>query len=192
MTVIGLLLVIYFVREQYSFERPKRISYLLIPIYSIFMFLTTYKVSKVNIYLAIIILIFGICVGVFQGKAAKIQQYTGESGKQRVKIKGGTAYLLGWIAIVAAQILIEVFFAHHNMNGNEIFREIGNSIEEELMPFSKVHKGGLWSLWILTGGSSLIYTLTLAHRSSEFRQTIQRGSRKQDRRAMKKRKKNEL
>ena len=186
MTIIGILILIYFVKKQYSFERPKRFTYLLIPIYSLVMFCTTFPINAQNIYFAFGILVIGIAIGIFQGNSAEIKSYIGESGESRVKIKGGNNYLLGWLAIIAVQILIEILLVHHNIDTGEIVKEIQGSIKEEIMPLSRIHRGGFWALWILTGSASLFYTIVLSKRSPEFRQTIKRGSRKKDRMPQKK------
>ncbi|MGR3741128.1 hypothetical protein [Companilactobacillus sp. DQM5] len=183
MDILGVIILIYFIYKQYSFETPKRFTYLIIPIYSIIMFFITLKSANLIIILSIFII--GIIIGIFQGHYAKVKPYVGDSGKKCVQIKGGSAYLIGWVLILITEILIEIYLMHHSLSGNQYFSELKGSIVEELLPFNRIRKSQAWEFWILTGSASLMYTTVLSYRFPEFRQTIKKGARKEGRRAKK-------
>lgn len=72
MSLIGILIVIYFCYSQFKAERPRRFRYLLLPLYALWMFVTTFKLNATNLSLAAVIILLGIMIGTFQGRFAQL------------------------------------------------------------------------------------------------------------------------
>ncbi|WP_186808482.1 hypothetical protein [Furfurilactobacillus siliginis] len=164
----------YFIRGQFEFERPRRYKYWLIPLYSVFMFFQLFKNTPANITVAGVMVILGIAIGVTQGRLAVIKPTLNNDGQERVMIRGGWHYLIGWAAILVIQIGVTIVLAHHQMDWHELRSVTNDSMLEELLPFKRIHEGGWWVLWALSASASLSYTLTLMQRSPAFRTTISR------------------
>lgn len=173
-TLLSLLVLSYFIRGQFEFERPRRYKYWLIPLYSVFMFFQLFKSTPTNNIVAAVMVALGIGIGVTQGRFAVIKPTLNKDGQARVTIRGGWPYLFGWAAILLIQIIVTVVVAHHQMGWHEVRSVTSDSVMEELLPFKRIHEGGWWVLWALSASASLSYTLTLMQRSPAFRVTIGR------------------
>lgn len=186
--ILSLLLLIYFIRGQFGFERPTRWRYWLIPIFAAVMFVITFKLSVANVLTAIVMILIGIAIGTYQGHFATIQAVDADTDTAHVEVRGGLHYLIGWLLILVIQLAAEVVFTHEHLEWSSISKEAFQSVIEELFPFRRLHGGGWWVLWALSASASLSYTLTLVQRSPGFRATIKRHARRNERRADRKRK----
>ena len=175
MSLIGILIVIYFCYSQFKAERPRRFRYLLLPLDALLMFVTTFKLNATNLLLATVIILLGIAIGTFQGRFAQLS-LENVQGQTKVSIRGGWPFLLGWGLILGIQILLSIFLAHHQMDAAELSQEVLHSALEELLPFRRIYAFDWWILWALSGSSSLAYTGMLAYRSPDFWQAIRRRS----------------
>ena len=188
MTVIlSLLLLIYFIRGQFGFERPKRWRYWLIPIFSLIMFGVTFKYSGINVIIALGMLILGTVIGMYQGQFATIRPIKKANLEDRVEVRGGLHYLIGWALILAIQVVAEAILKHEELAIAAVSKEAFQGVIEELFPLRRILGGGWWVLWALSASSSLSYTLTLGRRSPAFWATIKRHARRDERRADRKR-----
>lgn len=181
MTIICVLLLMYFIKQQFEFERPRRFTYIIVPVITFVLFIENFVPSQINLISVAGIIILGVIAGMFQGFNAQIKEVLTDNNEKRVKIKGGWPYLLGWLLILITQIGISVFLKGTEFSIIELSKEIVNLILEELLPFRKFDEESWWALWALSTSSSITYTFILSRRSEYFRETIKRGARRRER-----------
>lgn len=66
MSLIGILIVFYFCYSQFKAERPRRFRYLLLPLYALLMFVTTFKLNATNLLLAAVIILLELRLALFK------------------------------------------------------------------------------------------------------------------------------
>lgn len=92
-----------------------------------------------------------------------------------VSAQGGRSYLLGWVLTLGAQLVIEWVYLHEELSwatiNNEFLKEVFADLSS-IYRFSESGRHTSWTLWALTGATSLAYTLWLAHRSPAVRQAV--------------------
>ncbi|TYC50836.1 hypothetical protein ESZ50_01055 [Weissella muntiaci] len=186
MSAVFLFILLYFIQKQFSYERPKRYQYVLLPIYTGVLFILSLGHGRVAPAWVIGIIGIGIVVGMIQGNFAKLSPYIGEAGEARVKIKGGWPYLIGWILLLLGQLAINLYIAHTQFDLNELINESKSLMLEELFPFRKINGINWWPFWALSTSASVTYTMILYLRSPEFRLTIRRGAHRADRNSRRK------
>lgn len=194
MTVILTILIIwYFLHDQFEFSAVTRFSYWFIPIFTLYQFTRTFAWSTVNLLILLLIIIFASWVGYFQAKRTRIQleetastYFRDSTGneipiyKKVVTAQGGRGYLYGWLLTIGAQFVIELAYLHEQLNFAKIWEEFLTEVLADLMSFYRFIPAGRhssWTLWALTGGTSLAYTLWLMHRSPAVDRTL-RGTTK--------------
>ncbi|EIW12958.1 putative membrane protein [Lactiplantibacillus pentosus KCA1] len=92
-----------------------------------------------------------------------------------VSAQGGRPYLIGWLLTLGAQLVIEWAYLHEELSwatvNNEFLKEVFADLSS-IYRFSESGRHTSWTLWALTGATSLAYTLWLAHRSPAVRQAV--------------------
>lgn len=189
MTALLIVLIIYhFLHEQFEFSKITRLSYWIIPIFTLYQFGRTFTWSPLNVTVLAGIIIFATWVGHYQASHTKIQleetatTYFRDAEQREVPIyrkiitaQGGRPYLLGWLMTLGAQFIIEFTYLHENLSWEKVNQEFFNEILADLITFYRFSTSGhhtSWTLWALTDTTSLAYTLWLAHRSPATKQTL--------------------
>lgn len=185
MTIIGVLLLIYFIKKQFEFEQPKRFTYVIVPVITLILFINNFIPNQTNLINVLGIIILGIIAGTFQGYNAQIKEVDTDRNEKRIEIKGGWPYLLGWLLILITQVGISIILRGTELSIVELSKEIVDLILEELLPFRKFNGETWWALWALSTSSSITYAFVLSRRSEYFKETIKRGARKRDKRRIK-------
>ncbi len=183
--IIGI--IIYFIKEQYSFSEVKKLNFLFIPIFSLYQFLTQMVWSINNTIALVVILVISVGVGLYQARKTRIRVeekpiYYMKNDKQEevpiykkiVTSVGGSYYLLGWLFIFVAQMLVEVILFHQHLTLEGTTKELFDEIVEDVFSLYRIfnaHKSG-WYVWALYGFSSSSYTLFLSHYSDHFKHKV--------------------
>jgi len=182
------ILIFHFLHEQFQFSRITRIGYWFIPIFTFYQFFRTFVWSPLNAIIFVGILIAASLIGYYQAQHTRIQleetatTYFRDAQQNEVPIyrkvitaQGGTSYLYGWLMTLVLQFIIEVAYLHEHLTvakiGAEFFDEVLADLFSVFRFSNNVHNTS-WTLWILIGGTSLAYTLWLAHRSPAARRTL--------------------
>ena len=108
-----------------------------------------------------------------QQKASTRQPTTNQA--TTVSAQGGRPYLIGWLLTLGAQLVVEWAYLHEELSwatvNNEFLKEVFADLSS-IYRFSESGRHTSWTLWALTGATSLAYTLWLAHRSPAVRQAV--------------------
>lgn len=177
---VGILLVfIYFIHEQFKYSVVNRWSYWFMPIFSLVQFSIQMTWNEVNEIKFGLILVVSLLVGYFQAKYTKIQIGKAQSAffeyekeevtlyKKVARAKGGYPYLIGWLVIMAMQVILAFWENQHAFSTQELVSEIYEEVIRDLVLALRFTDSadGAWYVWAITGLSSLSYILFLARRS---------------------------
>ncbi|MDV0430390.1 hypothetical protein RXV91_05815 [Lactiplantibacillus sp. DA1] len=185
--LIGLI-IYHFLHEQFEFSKITRLGYWIIPIFTLYQFGRTFTWSPINGLVLMIIIGFATWIGHYQARHTKIRleetatTFFRDSEQHEIPIyrkvitaQGGRPYLLGWLMTLGAQFIIEITYLHEHLSWTKINQEFFQEVLADLITFYRFSASGRhtsWTLWALTGGTSLAYTLWLAHRSPAAKQTL--------------------
>ncbi|MBC1563883.1 hypothetical protein [Listeria booriae] len=177
---ITVIILIYFITKQFEYEKVNRLTYVAIPIYSIYQITVTLPHRSTNIPVWIIILVFviGACIGIYQASKVQIKDakvttgYTEVAGveqvvyKKQIMVKGGARYLIGWAAIILAKFLL-AFLLHLDVHESMMEAFVQDALKDMVFFLSFAAKEGptAWMDWTLIGISSAVYTLRLIQKS---------------------------
>ena len=189
MTAFIIALIIYhFIHEQFEFSTLSRLSYWIIPIFALFQFFRTFTWSGLNLIVLAAIILVGGWIGHYQADHTQIrleetattyfrdaQQNEVPIYKKVVTAQGGKHYLYGWLMTIGAQLVIEGAYLHENLTAGKVWEEFFKEILADVMTFYRFSSSGQhtsWSLWALTGFTSLAYTLWLTRKSPAAKRTL--------------------
>lgn len=183
-----IILIFYFLHEQFEFSRITRISYWFIPIATFYQFFRTFVWSPLNNIVFVGIMIAASLIGHYQAAHTRIRleetatTYFRDAQQNEVPIyrkvitaQGGASYLYGWLMTLVLQFLVELVYLHEHLTVTKIGKEFFDEVLADLFSafrFSDNVHNTSWTLWALTGGTSLAYTLWLAHRSPAAKRTL--------------------
>ncbi|EUJ24960.1 hypothetical protein HB852_00150 [Listeria grandensis] len=177
MPIIIIILVLgYFIYQQFEYEKIRRITYVAIPIFAIYQITQTLPDMKSGtpIFVVVLVFILGAAIGLFQASAAKVKEsktqigFTQVAGKElpvykkEVLVKGGMRYLLGWVGIILAKFLL-AFLLHLNIHESMVDAFVHDALKDMFFFLSFAQKEGAtaWMDWTLIGISSAVYSLRL-------------------------------
>lgn len=187
-TIIIILILLHFFHEQFEFSSITRLGYWIIPIFTCYEFLKTFKWSPLNGSLLVGILIFASFVSRYQAQHTRIRleetatTYFRNDHNQEVPIyqkvvtaQGGRHYLYGWLMVIGMQLLIEAVYLHENITAHKVWEDFFEEVMADVFSFYRFtmasdHTSGI--IWALTAATSLGYTLWLAERSPAARRTL--------------------
>ncbi|MFC6181241.1 hypothetical protein [Lactiplantibacillus daowaiensis] len=185
---VGILITIYFIHDQFEFSAIKRFSYWIIPIFTCYEFVTTFKWSTLNGLLLSGIVVFAYFVSRYQAMHTRIRleetatTYFHDAAGQEVPIyrkvvtaQGGRHYLYGWLMVIGMQLLIEATYLHEHLTAHRVWTAFFEEIMADVLSFYRFASADShtsWIIWALTAATSLGYTLWLAHRSPAARRTL--------------------
>lgn len=189
MTVLLIILIIvHFVKDQFDFSAVTRLGYWIIPIFTLYQFIRTFAWSTLNVVTLAIIVIFASWVGRYQARHTRIQleetatTYFRDAQQHEVPIyrkvvtaQGGRHYLYGWLMTLGAQFVIELTYLHEHLTLSKIGAEFFTEVLADLMSFYRftgAARHTSWTLWALTGATSLAYTLWLTRKSPAVKRTL--------------------
>lgn len=187
-TLLVIGVIIYFIKEQYSFTDVKKLNFLFIPLFSLFQFFKQMNFNnKLNIVWLGLIALVSLAIGFYQAKHSKVAEekqiisyFEDVNGnevpiyKKMVKSYGGTHYLIGWLFICLFQFLIENFLIKQQVTLDGSFKEMLDEIIKDIFGVYRLfdtEKQG-WYVWALYGFSSLSYTYFLGKKYPKFQQKI--------------------
>lgn len=181
------LILIYFIHDQFEFSSITRISYWIIPIFGLYQFFNTIKWNRLNLLIIILLAIFAAAIGYYQAIHIKLRleetasTYFRDSNDQEVPIykktitaQGGRHYLYGWLMVFVIQLLIETIYLHESLTPVKIWDVFFDEVLADLFSFTRFvdAKHTSWIIWALTSFTSLSYTLWIAKISPLARQKL--------------------
>jgi len=184
---ITAIVVIYFIYDQFEFSSITRISYWIIPIFTLYQFFETIKWNKTNDIIVALLVIFSIVVGHYQAARTKIRMeetsttFFRDQNDNEVPIyrkvitaQGGRHYLYGWLVVLAVQIFLEVIYLHESLSPVRIWDVFVEEVMADLFSFSRFlgENHTSWIVWALTSFTSLSYTLWLEEMSPMARRKL--------------------
>ncbi|MBS7578127.1 MULTISPECIES: hypothetical protein [unclassified Enterococcus] len=186
MNIIVIILVLYFIKEQFSFNRLQKLNYLFLPVLSIYQVATNFKLNQLNIILLIVTILIGIVVGYYQSRYAQIKRelkpvyiyYDDEHNERKIYkrgilVKGGRSYIVGWIIIFAIQIMIQyLVLVDKGPIQNELYHELLADFFSIYRLKSLGESADHWYVWALYGTSNLFYLNFLCRRHPTVREAL--------------------
>lgn len=196
-SIILIILIIYFIRQQFNFNKVKKVTYFFLPLLSLYSFITSFSISKRNFIALLIITVSSLFIGYFQSSKSVVRSdsvpvyyFYDDAGKEHeiykkiVKVKGGRYYLIGWIGIFILQILIQIMITRSKISSGEIIQDFTQDIIEAILDvyqlFGLQKNQGSWYVWALYGISSLSYTYFLTKKSPMVRSKLFASKQKYD------------
>lgn len=185
--LLSLAVFVYFIFDQFEYNPVGRLSYVIIPIFCLINFLTTFTWRPLAFLSLLAIMIIGVGLGWYQARYAQIRlvnqpraYFKDSQGVEQpiyrkvVKVRGGQHYLIGWLIALLVQFGLQILANHHLLSEREIFAQAKAEILADIMSVFRFASQGhtAWYLWSLTGIISATYTLRLAHRSPNIRQIV--------------------
>lgn len=174
MAILILLLLFYFIREQFEYSVVKKITYFFLPIFSLIQVLIVFDSAVKSWFILVLAIIVGALVGYYQAKHSQIKQqltpiyYFYEQKKERkiykkvVLVKGGKHYLFGWFAIFFVQVFIQIFILTQREDlTHHLYEELLNDLFSIYRFQGLEEKSDSWYAWALYGASSLFYLFFL-------------------------------
>lgn len=174
--IITILILIYFIYQQFEYEKIRRVTYVAIPIFAIYQITQTLPDMKSGtpIFIVILVFILGAGIGLFQASRAQVKEARAQIGfaevageevpvyKKQVLVKGGARYLIGWAAIILAKFLLALLL-HLHIHESLIDAFVQDALKDMFFFLSFTQKEGAtaWMDWTLIGISSAVYTLRL-------------------------------
>lgn len=181
--IIVILVLGYFIKDQFEFAQVTRLRYLFLPIAGLVVFLTTINHLK-DLPLAIILGLIAIAIGKFQTSSFEVRYkylhtnlvYQADGvdypiTKKELFSKGGANYLYGWLVIAFFQISISMI--KHGLNMSDLPSELLAEIFKDLFVIFRItdSESGWW-VWELYSISSISYLICLVRSSPLLAQHI--------------------
>ncbi|MFD1124285.1 hypothetical protein ACFQ22_02755 [Lentilactobacillus raoultii] len=173
MDLFGIALILYFIKEQFTYERPTWFGYWFLPLYTVGMMLISFSYQWQNMPTFLTLLVIGSLIGGFQGRTAKFKDYLSVGGQLRTQVRGGGVYLLGWLLILVIQLIVDLLLLHQTISSTRFGKELVGTVMDDLFPWLAFGSSQAWPLWTLAASSTIIYTLTLQLRSPVFQATTE-------------------
>lgn len=171
MTILLVLLLIYFIRKQFKFDEVKRIYILIIPAFSIIMFLIRFEPSENNFIILAIIALISAAISWFQAQFTQVRIDTelDKYGRKKAQIKGGWPYLLGWVFVFSTEIIL-IWTQTGKLN---IFETLSSDLRLELFEFSRFSSNeSEWFIWALSGFTAYFYSLWLRLKHPDIKNAL--------------------
>lgn len=183
--IFVLILVIYFVKEQFEHKQMNRLKFFAIPLFALYQFLSNIKIDDItDIVLVVSIFIVATVIGYLQTLSFEIDQqniethyFVVDSQRQEQQImrrvyfvKGGLSYLIGWIAIFSVQIFVSLYF--HEINFNEVEHEFMDELIKDIVVFLRFNDHKSWWIWELLAVSNFAYYKFLLINNGKFKEAI--------------------
>lgn len=185
MAVIILILLIYFIHEQFEFSVVKKFTYFFLPGFSLIQVFLVFEPSSKNWLILAIAICIGGAVGYYQATYSKIKQqltpiyYFYEGKKERkiykkvVLVKGGRHYLYGWFTIFFVQIFIQIgLLAQKGEITHHLYEELLNDLFSIYRFQGLEEKSDSWYAWALYGASSLFYLFFLMRKYPKVQEIL--------------------
>lgn len=186
-TILTIAIFIYFIKEQYDFNRVKRINLLVIPIFSLFQFFREMSWTVKNILIAVCISLVCVCIGNYQANKTIIieeevpifymKNGNGEETpifKKIIKTFGGSPYILGWFIIFGIQILLEIIVFSKKISLEDTYHELFGEIIRDLISVYRItdYEKTSWYVWLLYAISSISYVQFLSNKSKKLKNVL--------------------
>lgn len=181
-TILMILIFGYFIHDQYEYGTVRRFRYLLLPIFTIYQYVTQMRWTGINILISIGITIVAAAISYYQASGTQLRteriavSYFEWQGaevpiyRRRITARGGSRYLIGWGLIILVQFVLELFIVHEHFSTRHILEELTIEVLNDLNgAFRFAGAGhGNWSVWALTSFTSIFYLYGLVKRSPMF------------------------
>lgn len=186
MNIIVIILVLYFIKEQFSFNRLQKLTYLFLPALSLYQVASNFKLNRLNLILLAVTIIIGVAVGYYQSRYAQIKRelkpvyiYYDENHNEKkiykrgILVRGGRSYIIGWIIIFAIQIMIQyLVLVEKSPIQNELYHELLADFFSIYRLKSLGESADHWYVWALYGTSNLFYLRFLSRRHPAVREAL--------------------
>ncbi|WP_163652657.1 hypothetical protein [Listeria sp. PSOL-1] len=155
MNILGLLLIIYFIKEQFHFGAVSRVKYWIIPVVSFVMFWVQFV--KVDVLEALFPVFICVVVGLFVGwlQTYHLQVKQTDSG---LFVRSGFSYLLGWLIVFIMQVVMVILVE------GKLKESVSGMLIEEVkrdvftfLSFTPRENVTGWLDWLLIGVTGLAY-----------------------------------
>ncbi len=187
--IISLIIVIYFVYDQFEFSRVTKIRFLFLPFFCLYQFITKFNFTHIiDLISIIIILLLAIGIGFYQSrsfkdKVMKIESryfFTDQNGQEvnayqkALYARGGRTYLVGWILIFLISLFLNGDF-NENFNFYKFAHALVKEIIADLAIFTKLTEtGDDWRTWELLGFANLAYLMFIRRKSTAMNSFFKR------------------
>lgn len=170
-------------RKAFEFEKTSRMEQVIIPAYSLLMFLITMDWRLTSIGLLVVLAVVAVGIAWFQASGTEIK-VTGDLDRYQrpeVLLKKNWRYVVGWVAVFLIGFAVGVFQAGE-FSYSELVSELGQEVREDLFSFAKLGSKYDWYVWAVSGISSYAYTWLLKRREPTLEQALAHQKSRKERR----------
>jgi len=175
MSTLSLVFLVFWVGKLLSrsceFERITRLELIILPLYSIMMFLGTIRWSEGEIFEIIVLMLVASIIGGIQSLGVEIKSGSKEkeSNVTIIMVKKNIQYIIGWVMIFVLTTLIRV---HYNLSSIDIKGEIISEVMKEMIPIIRFSSKDNWEIWLISAFSSLNFTYLLQRKDIRIRKLL--------------------
>ncbi|MCV3741309.1 hypothetical protein OF387_08705 [Lentilactobacillus hilgardii] len=181
-SIVSLLIIIYFVKDQFEFSKVTKMRLLFLPIFCLYQFFSKLNINSVHdIVMLIVILIFSISVGFYQSVNFKTKElstskyfFVDDNGKEvniyqkALYSRGGKSYLVGWLLVFLFTLLLNSKF-NSDLNFFKFIQELVDEMMKDLAIFMRVSDtNGGWKSWGILGITNIVYLFFIRHKSTKM------------------------
>lgn len=167
------VVLLYFMYQQFSFEKVSRLNFFAIPLFSLYQLSLALSKSQesISVFSILFISIIGILIGLFQASHMEVKLVETTKSYMRIdetehriytksiKARAGARYLIGWLFIFGLKYLIG-FLLHEKIEGDVIHSFFNEMFREIFLLFSFIprHEATAWIDWLLIGSSGTAFS----------------------------------
>ncbi|MCH4172622.1 MAG: hypothetical protein LKF36_15490 [Lactobacillus sp.] len=152
-----LLGVVHITRKAFRFEQIGRFEHVILPIYSLIMFLSGMVWQTKDVLIMLGLIIIASLIGYYQASKVeiKIEPQLDNAQRPLVKIKKNRPYVIGWFLVFIIGALCSFWLeptADHSL-----LAELAQEIEGDLWIGFKFGAHNTWFTWLLAGVTSFSF-----------------------------------
>lgn len=159
-TLLVVILIVLMIRislKAYDYVPLSRFHHFIIPVYSVIMFLITFRPGPEDFRMLGILLIVALVAGWYEASGIQVRRQLSRRGKKLVwHVKRNTPYIIGSVLTTFLGIGLNIWQNHEqflHLFEDKVFEEI----LEELDPLAVFTQQHAWYIWLLTGVAALMF-----------------------------------
>ena len=175
-----LLGVVHITRKAFKFEKIGRFEHVILPIYSLIMFLSGMVWQTKDILIMLFLLVLAILIGYYQASKVefKVDSNPADASRPVVEIKKNRPYIVGWFLVFIIGALFSLWLeptAKHSL-----ITEFAKEVEGDLWLGFNFGAEKTWFTWLLAGASSFSFVRFLARKEPRVQVALKNKRRSND------------
>lgn len=185
--IITIIVTLYFIKKQFEYEKVKLSRYLVIPVFASYRFFNSVEIENardaficgIAFVAAVLVAFYQVRTFTFKTVEKRSRYYVKVNGEKQpvyrdeYLAKGGSAYLIGWIALFIVQVALSLMA--NELQLADISHEWLTEVLQDLLLLDRINGHSAWWAWELFAVSNLTYYIVLRRQNETFRRNIQKN-----------------